>query len=126
MEYKEMFFTFIGIFIPSVLVISVIISLVKRSVDHPSPSIEAQRSVLQYKIRIFLNEMDISFGEIPEPHIQWDHVDGPLLHTSTFGFVWLTWWDRLLLWIKLSSLYKLDIHYCHKEMSRFYKSRKGK
>lgn len=126
MEYKETFFTFIGISILSVIVISIMVLLVKRSVDHPNPSIEVQRSILQYKIRIFLNEMGISFRKIPEPHIQWDHVDGPLLHTSTFSFVWLTWWDRLLLWIKLSSLYKLDIQYCHKEMSKFYKSRKGK
>lgn len=43
-----------------------------------------------------------------EPHIQWNHVDGPLF-TSSRGFVhWLTFWERVKLKLGYLTLWQLD------------------
>lgn len=39
----------------------------------------------------------------PEPWIQMNHVDGPLLCMPDGSLHWLTLWERLLLWLDLTS-----------------------
>lgn len=41
-------------------------------------------------------------------YIQWDHVDGPLLHTNNGQLYWLSIWDRLKLKLKLTTIQKLS------------------
>ena len=41
----------------------------------------------------------ISFQPAPEPHIQWGHVDGPLLVFRDGQLHWLTLWERIAVWL---------------------------
>lgn len=43
-----------------------------------------------------------------QPHINWKHIDGPLLHTSDCGLHWLTLWERLLLFVRRVTILDLD------------------
>lgn len=43
-----------------------------------------------------------------KPHIQWNHVDGPMLHTSTANCHWLTLWERLMMKAGLMTIEELD------------------
>lgn len=38
-------------------------------------------------------------GGDAQPDIQWDHIDGPLLHSRFAQIEWLTWRERFLCWI---------------------------
>jgi hypothetical protein len=46
-----------------------------------------------------------------EPHINWKHIDGPLLYTSDCGLEWLSPWDRLLFALGLTDINRLDRKY---------------
>ena len=37
------------------------------------------------------------------PHVQWNHIDGPLM-TWAGGLHWLTGWERLGIWMGLTSV----------------------
>jgi hypothetical protein len=40
---------------------------------------------------------------IEPPHVQWTHIDGPLM--SWAGHLhWLTWRERLAIWLRLTSV----------------------
>jgi hypothetical protein len=43
-----------------------------------------------------------------QPHINWKHIDGPLLHTSDAGLHWLTLWERMCLWLGLTDITTID------------------
>ena len=43
-----------------------------------------------------------------EPHIAWNHIDGPLLHTSDCGLHWLTLWERFQMQFGLTDIHELD------------------
>jgi hypothetical protein len=43
-----------------------------------------------------------------EPEIIWNHIDGPLLHTSDCGLHWLTLWERIQFKLGFTDLYALD------------------
>ena len=43
-----------------------------------------------------------------QPHIVWKHVDGPLLRTSDGQFHWLTWRERLRLFLGLADIHDID------------------
>ena len=42
------------------------------------------------------------------PHIQWGHIDGPLLLCSDGTQHWLTTAEQLCLWLGLTTLVQLD------------------
>ncbi len=42
------------------------------------------------------------------PHIQWNHVDGPVLTRSDGSMHWLTWWERFCLFFGFISVGDLD------------------
>ncbi len=46
-----------------------------------------------------------------EPHIQWNHVDGPLLVRCDGSPHWLTWRERMMLWLGRTDAKKLDPSY---------------
>ncbi|MDB5606671.1 MAG: hypothetical protein JWP25_3571 [Bradyrhizobium sp.] len=43
-----------------------------------------------------------------EPHINWNHIDGPLLRTSDCGLHWLTYLERIQFFFGLTDINKLD------------------
>jgi hypothetical protein len=40
--------------------------------------------------------------------IVWNHVDGPLLHTSDCGLHWLTFWERVQMFFRMTDIDALD------------------
>lgn len=80
-------------------------------------NLEIEKEKLYNEIRNDLAKRGIHLQSVGAPEIQWNHIDGPVLHLSTAGLVWLTFRDRFLLWTKLTSVDKLNIRYCRKELS---------
>lgn len=53
--------------------------------------------------------MDVEiYPPILEPWVQWNHIDGPLLHRRDGTLKWLTWRERLMHWIGVWSLRDLE------------------
>lgn len=77
-----------------------------------------EKEDLMLDITETLGELGISFESNIEPSIQWNHVDGPLLHLSTAGVVWLSFRERFLLWIGHTDVDELNIKHCKKELNR--------
>jgi len=48
-----------------------------------------------------------------EPHIKMDHIDGPVLVTTDGQMIWLSLWDRFLLWIGGTDAHDLEIKYTY-------------
>jgi hypothetical protein len=42
------------------------------------------------------------------PSINWKHIDGPLLYTSDAGLHWLTYWERIKLFLGLTDVATID------------------
>lgn len=55
--------------------------------------------------------MTVSRGPNAAPHIQWSHVDGPLLVCTDGTPHWLTLWERFQLWVGLTTVELLDARY---------------
>lgn len=55
----------------------------------------------------------ISYPEDSKPHIQWDHVDGPLLVCRDGTHHWLTKVEKLWLRMGFTNINQLDNNYCH-------------
>jgi hypothetical protein len=64
-------------------------------------------------------ERDGSFtlihGNCREPHIQWNHIDGPLLIQCDGQPHWLSWRERFLLRFGFTDAKHLDPSYCGDE-----------
>ena len=45
------------------------------------------------------NEHGVGYPEGAELFIQWKHIDGPLMHLRNGQLHWLTWRERLALWL---------------------------
>jgi len=45
------------------------------------------------------------------PYVQWNHIDGPLLHLRNGELYWLSWWDRIQLRLKWTDVYALESKY---------------
>lgn len=43
-----------------------------------------------------------------QPHINWSHIDGPLLICSNGLLHWLTWRERLRLWLGWADIHDID------------------
>lgn len=41
-------------------------------------------------------------------HVQWNHVDGPLLHATDASLYWLRWRDRIALALGLLTVNELN------------------
>lgn len=80
--------------------------------------LDVEKEDLMLDITETLGELGIKFETNIEPHIQWNHVDGPLLHLSTAGVVWLSYKERFLLWISHITIDELNIKHCRKELTR--------
>lgn len=50
------------------------------------------------------------------PHVKWDNPDGPLLICKNGTVHWLTFIERLCLWLRLTSVEELDAKY-NKELT---------
>lgn len=57
--------------------------------------------------------MDIGYPDESRPHIQWNHVDGPLLVCRDGTPHWLTAWERLLVRSGFMTIDHLDAKYNH-------------
>lgn len=51
----------------------------------------------------------IGWHESAMPHIQWNHIDGPLLHMRTGEIHWLTWRERFALFFRQTNVYVLEL-----------------
>ena len=52
--------------------------------------------------------MSVHFlGEI-SPSVQWNHIDGPLLHCSDGGYHWLTLFERIALRMQWTTVSRLN------------------
>jgi hypothetical protein len=112
----DVFKAIIFIFVLPSLSALLFISLAKSGVFMSGIELDIEKKKLKEEINSWLSKHGVSFAGEIEPDIQWNHIDGPLLHLSTAGLVWITWWDRFLLSIGLVSIDHLDIKYCRKEM----------
>lgn len=43
-----------------------------------------------------------------QPHINWSHIDGPLLYRSDGQLHWLTWGERFRLSFGLANIYDIN------------------
>lgn len=50
----------------------------------------------------------VSYQKGARPHIQMDHIDGPLLHKRNGTLHWLTLWERYLVWVGWEDEYSLE------------------
>jgi hypothetical protein len=56
----------------------------------------------------------IQYPADSEPHIKWNHIDGPLLYCRNGRIHWLTLIERVWLKAGLTTIEKLDEKYCTK------------
>ncbi|MGE5522364.1 MAG: hypothetical protein ACM3SS_01520 [Rhodospirillaceae bacterium] len=54
---------------------------------------------------------EVTFSQKNRPHIQRNHIDGPLLYLRDGRLHWLTLKERFLLWIGGTDAYKLERKY---------------
>lgn len=52
--------------------------------------------------------MSLQYDPASRPHIQADHIDGPLLFLRDGRLHWLTWRERLQLWLGRTDASKLE------------------
>lgn len=50
----------------------------------------------------------VQFQGYIAPHIQWNHIDGPLLHVTDASLYWLRWRDRIALALGLLTVNELN------------------
>ncbi len=43
-----------------------------------------------------------------KPHIKWNHIDGPVMHLSDCRMHWLTWPERIALWLRLTTVERIN------------------
>lgn len=52
--------------------------------------------------------ISVPFNPDAVPYIQWNHIDGPLLHTRNAQLHWLTLWERLRVWLAYDNEFTLE------------------
>jgi hypothetical protein len=81
--------------------------------------LELEKDCIKTKVRTFLELNGFSYDKDIVPYIEWIHVDGPFIITFSGGLHWLTYWDRFLLFTRLSSVDKLNIKYCNELLNSY-------
>jgi hypothetical protein len=56
----------------------------------------------------YIYENGVGYPIGVKPAIVWNHIDGPLLHTSDCGLHWLTLWERIQLHLGLTDINAID------------------
>jgi hypothetical protein len=113
----DILYACIGIFIvPMSCVLLGIMIAHSRSVIS-NEELKLEKEILYKEVREALAKRGIYYKDDNEPEIQWDHVDGPLIHITTGEPVWLSCWDRFLLSMKFTSIDKLNFKYCKKSLA---------
>ena len=54
------------------------------------------------------NESGIGYPAGMKHSMVWNHIDGPLMYLSNGGLHWLTWRERLALWLGLTDEDSID------------------
>lgn len=57
------------------------------------------------------NEQGVGYPAGKSYSMNWKHIDGPLMYHSDGGLHWLTWRERLALWLNLTDLAAIDKQY---------------
>lgn len=57
------------------------------------------------------NEYGIGYPAGKTWSINWKHIDGPLMYHSDGGIHWLTWGERLRVWLGWTDFDKIDKQY---------------
>ena len=55
--------------------------------------------------------MNSAYEKKSLPYVQWNHIDGALLHLRNGELFWLSWWDRIQLRLKWTDVYALESKY---------------
>lgn len=114
---QEMMFACLGIFVIPMSFVLLFIIIARNQYIVRNENLQIEKEALYNQIKTVLAKRGIFFQSVIEPYIQWDHIDGPLLHLSTAGLAWLTYLDRFLLWTRLTSIDRLNIKYCREDLS---------
>ena len=82
----------------------------KQVVERSQPANDPPRAraKLWYSVQ---EGLGVQVSPDDRPEIQWNHVDGPVLHTRLATLHWLTWKDRLLLALKKTTVEELERKY---------------
>jgi hypothetical protein len=51
----------------------------------------------------------VGYSADAEPHIVWNHIDGPLLRCRNGSIHWLTWRERIRMWFGLDDIYSWNV-----------------
>ena len=54
------------------------------------------------------NKHGVGYPVGAQPHVNWNHIDGPLLYCSDGQLHWLTWRDRFRLFWGLADIHDID------------------
>ena len=50
------------------------------------------------------------------PHVQWNHLDGPLMTLSDGRLHWLTWRERIALWLGWTTVERVNRRHVTQEV----------
>jgi hypothetical protein len=56
----------------------------------------------------YVYENGVGYPKGIEPKVNWKHIDGPLLYTSDAGLHWLTYRERVKLWLGWTTIREID------------------
>jgi len=57
----------------------------------------------------------VQYPEDSKPHIQWNHIDGPLLYCRDGSLHWLTMLEKLFVKAGITTIEQLDEKYRHND-----------
>lgn len=63
--------------------------------------------------------VSVEFNPDDVPSIQWNHIDGPLLHLRSGELHWLTWWERVRVWLGYENEFTLEKKYAPEFVNRW-------
>ncbi len=52
--------------------------------------------------------------QLSAPFIKWRHIDGPVMTCRNGKMHWLTWGERLRLWLGWTTIYEIERKWMHR------------
>lgn len=116
---SDILFAITGIFLIPSLIVLTYIKLSEIGVFWSYSELCSRKEKLKTDVPNFLKRLNFSIGSrYDQPNINWKHISGPMLYTSASSFIWITLWERFLLWSKMITIDHLNIKYCNDEIFR--------
>ena len=115
--FQEMLNELMFILIVVLLLLLLISIVIYNAVRMSRIELDLEKDGLVTKVRTFLELRGFTCDQSVAPYIEWNNIDGVVIYTFAASVHWLTYWDRFLLSIHLTSVDKLNIKYCNGVMS---------